>query len=128
MVCWAVPQSWRVLAVPGGEARGTTLTLALCQGGLPDVLAAMVAVVPTLTAVDGFRAGRSKLASWGGGGGGFGGRGRGTSDPAYHDVKRPCCARHVYGRPGAAWFLVVDKRGRAKRRAQRSSSGLFGDQ
>lgn len=71
MVCWAVPPELaRVLAVPGGEApEELHLTLALCQGGLPDVLAAMVAVVPTLTAVDGFVQG---VASWpvGGGGGG----------------------------------------------------------
>ena len=74
MVCWAVPPELaRVLAVPGGEApEELHLTLALCQGGLPDVLAAMVAVVPTLTAVDGFVQG---VASWpvGGGGGGSGG-------------------------------------------------------
>ena len=71
MVCWAVPSELaRVLAVPGGEApEELHLTLALCQGGLPDVLAAMVAVIPTLTAVDGFVQG---VASWpvGGGGGG----------------------------------------------------------
>jgi len=63
MVCWAVPPELaRVLAVPGGEApEELHLTLALCQGGLPDVLAAMVAVVPTLNAVDGFVQG---VASW----------------------------------------------------------------
>ena len=63
MVCWAVPPELaRVLAVPGGEApEELHLTLALCRGGLPDVLAAMVAVVPTLTAVDGFVQG---VASW----------------------------------------------------------------
>lgn len=63
MVCWAVPSELaRVLAVPGGEApEELHLTLALCQGGLPDVLAAMVAVVPTLNAVDGFVQG---VASW----------------------------------------------------------------
>ena len=68
MVCWAVPSELaRVLAVPGGEApEELHLTLALCQGGLPDVLAAMVAVVPTLTAVDGFVQG---VASWPVGGG-----------------------------------------------------------
>ncbi len=68
MVCWAVPPELaRVLAVPGGEApEELHLTLALCRGGLPDVLAAMVAVVPTLTAVDGFVQG---VASWPVGGG-----------------------------------------------------------
>ena len=69
MVCWAVPPELAsVLAVPGGEApEELHLTLALCRGGLPDVLAAMVAVVPTLSAVDGFVQG---VASWPVGGGG----------------------------------------------------------
>jgi len=71
MVCWAVPlELASVLAVPGGEApEELHLTLALCRGGLPDVLAAMVAVVPTLTAVDGFVQG---VASWPVGGSGAG--------------------------------------------------------
>lgn len=92
MVCWAVPPELAsVLAVPGGEApEELHLTLALCQGGLPDVLAAMVAVVPTLTAVDGFVQG---VASWPVGGGALGavgsGEGSDTGEPLTLPVTAP---------------------------------------
>ena len=88
MVCWAVPPELaRVLAVPGGEApEELHLTLALCQGGLPDVLAAMVAVVPTLTAVDGFVQG---VASWPVGGGLVGDEAGGGSSGAGEPLTLP---------------------------------------
>lgn len=88
MVCWAVPPELaRVLAVPGGEApEELHLTLALCRGGLPDVLAAMVAVVPTLTAVDGFVQG---VASWPVGGGAEGAEGAEDVEPLTLPVTAP---------------------------------------
>lgn len=88
MVCWAVPSELaRVLAVPGGEApEELHLTLALCQGGLPDVLAAMVAVVPTLTAVDGFVQG---VASWPVGGGAGSNEGLDTGEPLTLPITAP---------------------------------------
>ncbi len=88
MVCWAVPPELAsVLAVPGGEApEELHLTLALCQGGLPDVLAAMVAVVPTLTAVDGFVQG---VASWPVGGGAGSNEGLEGEEPLTLPVTAP---------------------------------------
>ena len=88
MVCWAVPSELAgVLAVPGGEApEELHLTLALCQGGLPDVLAAMVAVVPTLTAVDGFVQG---VASWPVGGGAGSNEGLEGEEPLTLPVTAP---------------------------------------
>ena len=88
MVCWAVPPELAsVLAVPGGEApEELHMTLALCQGGLPDVLAAMVAVVPTLTAVDGFVQG---VASWPVGGGAGSNEGLEGEEPLTLPVTAP---------------------------------------
>ncbi len=64
LVCWEVPaEVARLLAVPGGEApEELHCTLAYCpQASLPQVLAALVAVIPSLQPVVGFVSG---VASW----------------------------------------------------------------